>query len=110
MLTQQQIIRSQRFCGWFFIFLGVLSLDLSCLHYYLERWGLAAMMLPGVLFCGVLGRLAITRAVPRSHLSGGSDGLSGAGKPVPFSPAPTHHLQAAKDLPPSDKTHSLPKD
>jgi hypothetical protein len=110
MRTQQQIIRSQRFCGWFFIFLGVLSLALSCLHFYLGRWGLAAMLLPGVLFCGVVGRLAISGAVRRSRLAGGSDGLSGAGKPVPVSPAPTHHLQAAKDLPPSEKTHSLPKD
>ena len=33
-----------------------------------------------------------------------------AGKPVPLKPSPTHHLVAAKDLPPSDITHSLPKD
>jgi len=32
------------------------------------------------------------------------------GKPVPVAPVPTHHLEAAKDLPPSDKTHSLTKD
>ena len=110
MRTQQQIIRSQRLCGWFFIFLGVLSLALSCLHFYLGRWGLAAMMLPGVLFCSVVGRLAITGAVERSRMSGGSAEESGAGKLVPVIPAPTHHLHAGKDLPPSDKTHSLPKD
>ena len=68
------------------------------------------MMLPGVLFCSVVGRLAITGAVERSRMSGGSAEESGAGKLVPVSPAPTHHLHAGKDLPPSDKTHSLPKD
>ena len=33
-----------------------------------------------------------------------------AGKPVPLKPCPSHHLVAAKDLPPSDKTHCFPKD
>ena len=33
-----------------------------------------------------------------------------AGKPMPVGPTPPHHLAAAKDLPSSDKTHSLPKD
>jgi hypothetical protein len=37
-------------------------------------------------------------------------GESEAGKPVPVGPKPTHHLVAAKDLPPSDKTHSYPRD
>jgi hypothetical protein len=46
----------------------------------------------------------------RSGGGGDSTGESEAGKPVPVKPAPTHHLQAAKDLPPSDNTHSLPKD
>ena len=42
--------------------------------------------------------------------SSGSSGLSGAGKPAPLKPAPTHHLAAAKEWPPSDETHSFPKD
>ena len=33
-----------------------------------------------------------------------------AGKPVPLKPRPSHHLVAAKDLPPLDKTHCFPKD
>jgi len=33
-----------------------------------------------------------------------------AGKPVPVKPSPRHHLIAAKDLPPSEKTHCFPKD
>lgn len=37
-------------------------------------------------------------------------GLSDSAVPVPTKPAPTHHLVAAKELPPSDKTQSLRKD
>ena len=33
-----------------------------------------------------------------------------AGKPVPVTPSPKHHLVAAKSLPPLDKTHVFPKD
>lgn len=40
----------------------------------------------------------------------GGSGRVGLGVPVPVSPWPTHHLQAAKDLPPSEKTQSSPKD
>ena len=39
-----------------------------------------------------------------------SAGLEYAGKPVPRNPSPTHHLTAAKALPPSDKTYLFPKD
>ena len=110
MRTQQQLIRSQRFCGWFFVCLGVLSLFLAPVSFYQAHWINGAMLLFGVVFCSVVGKLAIAGAIRRSRPSGGSDGLSGAGKLVPVGPPPTHHLQAAKDLPPSDTTHSLPKD
>lgn len=33
-----------------------------------------------------------------------------AGKPAPLIPRPTHHLAAAKELPPSEKTQSYPHD
>jgi hypothetical protein len=33
-----------------------------------------------------------------------------AGKPSPLMPSPTHHLMAAKALPPSDETFLFPKD
>ena len=33
-----------------------------------------------------------------------------AGRPVPVKPSPRHHLVAAKDLPPSEKTHCYPRD
>src|SRR6516162_6854439 len=37
---------------------------------------------------------------------GENPGLSFAGKPVPIRPTPTHHLVAAKEFPPSNKTQS----
>jgi hypothetical protein len=37
---------------------------------------------------------------------GEAAGFSFAGKPVPIRPTPTHHLVAAKEFPPSDKTQS----
>jgi hypothetical protein len=59
----------------------------------------------------VLKGLCSVRALrERRGGSGGSSGLWGAGKPAPLKPSPTHHLAAAKEWPPSDKTHSWPKD
>ena len=109
MRSQQSIIRSNRICGRFFVFLALLSFTLSCFHFCLGRSGLAAVLLPGVLFFGSIGWLVLTGTVRIFPRAGGL-GMEGAGKPVPLRPAPTHHLAAAKDLPPSDKTHSLPKD
>lgn len=109
MRSQQSIIRSNRICGRFFIFLALLSFALACVHFYIGRWGLALAMLPGVFFFGGVGWLVLigtARIFPR----GGGSGLDGAAKPMPVSPTPSHHLVAAKDLPPSDKTHILPKD
>ena len=110
MRTQQQFIRSQRLCGWFFVFLGALSLVLAPISFYQAHWINGAMLLFGVVFCSVVGKLAIAGAIRRSWPPGGATGLSDAGKLVPVGPAPVHHLQAAKDLPPSDNAHSLPKD
>lgn len=45
-----------------------------------------------------------------SRLGDESAGLEYAGKPVPRKPSPTHHLVAAKALPPSDGTYLFPKD
>jgi hypothetical protein len=56
-------------------------------------------------------KILIFRKFLAGHGPGGSgSGTSTAGKPVPVRPAPTHHLKAAKHLPPSDKTDSFPKD
>ena len=37
---------------------------------------------------------------------GENPGLSFAGKPIPVRPMPPHHLVAAKEFPPSEKTES----
>jgi hypothetical protein len=46
----------------------------------------------------------------RSRQSGEDPGASYAGVRVPVKPIPPHHLMAAKEFPPSDKTHTFPKD
>ena len=60
----------------------------------------------GVVWAYGSARSSGTQAGP----SPGSAPPDDAGKPVPVKPPPTHHLVAAKDLPPSDKAHSFPKD
>jgi hypothetical protein len=42
--------------------------------------------------------------------SGEAPGSEYAGVPLPVGPTPPHHLQAAKEFPPSERTHSVPKD
>ena len=112
MRSHQSILRSNRICGSFFLFLGALSAVLSCFAFRAGDWWLAALLLFGVCFSGFVGWIAVTSTAPLTQTGGssGGRGFSEAGKPVPVRPAPTHHLTAAKDLPPSDKTHSLPKD
>jgi hypothetical protein len=55
-----------------------------------------------ILFVGRLFK----RRLRRGGRDGGNPGLSFSGKPVPIRPTPTHHLVAAKEFPPSDKTQS----
>jgi len=53
------------------------------------------------------------RSVPVGRSRGDSEGNSGRfrlGKPVRVGPTSPHHLVGAKEFPPSDKTHSYPKD
>ena len=51
------------------------------------------------------------RASWKLRSRGGADpGAFENRKPAPIRPSPTHHLTALKDLPPGDRTHSLPKD
>jgi hypothetical protein len=45
-----------------------------------------------------------------SRPSGEGPGACYAGALVPVKPTPPHHLVAAKEFPPSDRTHSFPKD
>jgi hypothetical protein len=104
-------IRSQRGCGRFFIYLLALSIGLACFNLYNGRWGTALRLVPGMVCFGGISWWAFFDA----DANQGPDreqgsGTSEAGKPVPVGPNPTHHLVAAKDLPPSDKTHSYPQD
>ena len=109
MRSQQSIVRSNRICGRLFVCLALLSFALGCVQFCLGRWGLVSALLPGVLFFGWIGWLVLADTVDTFPHPGGA-GMEGAGKPVPVKPTPTHHLAAAKDLPPSDKTQALPKD
>jgi hypothetical protein len=113
MRSQESIVRSGRNCGWFFITWAVISLLLSLYYFHLGRWGFGLQLFAGSLFFGWIGWCA-GRVKLVSHRpgpdEGGSNRTGSAGKPVPVNPTPIHHLIAAKDLPPSDKTHSWPKD
>lgn len=63
----------------------------------------------GTVWFGFLGWVALG-SVTLPTCSHDDPGFSNSHKPARIKPGPTHHLQGAKDLPPSDKTHSLPKD
>ena len=65
-------------------------------------------LLAAAVFFVLIGWAAVTNLVSYSQDGGGGKEL--AGDLVPVRPSPTHHLAAARDLPPSDKTHTLPKD
>ena len=47
---------------------------------------------------------------PRTDPPGENNRPPDAGKPAPVSPSPTHHLVAAKSLPPGDAVHVFPAD
>jgi hypothetical protein len=112
MRSQQTLMAWSRICGLFLIFLAVFDLAISLSYFYQWHWLVSSSLLPAIAFVFYLGCVAIVapgRGFRASH-GGGGAGLEEAGVPVPIRPAPTHHLVAAKDLPPSPKTHSLPKD
>ena len=92
---------------WFFQLACLVGL--SVVYYSEGRWGLASLVLLGVVSAIVIVWLGLIVPVRVSRGSG-SAGLESAGKPVPVRPAPTHHLAAAKDLPPSKRTHLLLQD
>jgi hypothetical protein len=52
----------------------------------------------------------LTASRSRRRPDGSGLGLFTLGKPVQVGPAPTHHLVAAKEFPPSDKTRNYPRD
>lgn len=63
-----------------------------------------------VFFSGLAWWALSASALDRGPDPEQGSGRSEAGKPVPVGPNPTHHLVAAKDLPPSAKTHAFPND
>ena len=111
MRSQDNDIRSQRSCGRFFGSLVALSGGLACVNIYNGHWGIALELVPGMVFFSGLAWCAFSStAVGLGRDPEHGSGESEAGKPVPVGPNPTHHLVAAKELPPSDKTHSFPHD
>ena len=109
MRAHESINWSDRMWGVFLFFQLAYLVALSASYFSEGRWELASLLLLGVVVAAVIGGLALRATVRVSRDTGGA-GLEGAGKPVPVRPAPSHHLAAAKDLPPLEQTHSLPKD
>ncbi len=109
MQTEDRSIRQNHACGRLFIGLAAISAVLSWSAVSSKEWRDAVVLLLAVPLFGFIGWIGLTDTswFPKG---GGRGGKSEAGKPVPLRPSPIHHLVAAKDLPPSDKTHSLPMD
>src|SRR5262245_37306489 len=110
MRSQESIIRSQRSCGRFFLFLVALSVALAGINLYNGSWRTALKLVPGMVLLSGIAWWAISTPKTQGSDEDDGPGVSEAGKPVPVVPNPTHHLVAAKDLPPSDKTHLFPAD
>jgi hypothetical protein len=111
MSSEENEIQSQRVCGRFFGSLVAVSAGLACVNIYNGHLGTALELVPGMVFFSALAWCGFSSTT----VSLGPDPEPGAGpheagKPVPVGPNPRHHLVAAKDLPPSDKTHSYPHD
>ena len=111
MRSQQSLMAWSRICGLFLIFLAVFDVGMSVSYFYQWRWWVSLAILPGDVFVFFIGWLAYSASRPGFRGTGdGGAGFAGAGVPVPVRPTPTHHLVAAKDLPPSRRTHLLPRD
>jgi hypothetical protein len=110
MYTEDSSIRSCRACGGFFFVLAVVSAIMSCFAFHSKDWWQVLGLVAAALFLGLIGWAAVTNTFSSSRREGGSRGKSEAGLPVPVKPSPKHHLTAAKELPPSDRTHSFQKD
>jgi hypothetical protein len=106
MRSQISIGRSNRFSGRFFVFLALFCVILSCVSLYARNFPVA---ITGLFPIAVFGAIAwlILKSTERIFPSAGDSGLQGTGNLVPLRPAPTHHLAAAKEFPPSDTTHSV---
>jgi hypothetical protein len=109
--SEQNYIRTLRTCGRFFGSLVALSAGLACINVYNDRWGTALELVPGMLLFSALAWSAFSTPAPANRAEPDAGlATSDACKPVPVGPHPTHHLAAAKHLPPSDKTDSFRHD
>lgn len=78
---------SNRVSGGFFIFLAACSAYLASFALVAGNWWLAAWLIFGIIYCGFLGWIALSRVVPQARPQSGGNGgnggrgLEGAGKP-----------------------------
>ena len=111
MYSEEDNLLLLKTCGRFFFFLAALAFAVGFLQLCQGQWAPALGSLLGVSIFAWLAWWAL--AAPTIGRDSGfqdNPGFAGAGKPVPIGPAPTHHLAAAKEFPPSDKTRSFPID
>lgn len=111
MPSEQDYLHSLRTCGRFFGSLVALSAALACISIYNDDWATALQLVPGMIFFSALTWSALSTSAPNQRAETDSGpATSDARKPVPVGPSPTHHLAAAKYLPPSDRTDSFRHD
>ena len=105
-MGSQSIGRSNRTCGRVFVFLALLCVVLSCVSFYARNFQVAVT---GLFPISVFAAIAwlVLKSAERIFPSAGDSGLQGTGNLVPLRPSPSHHLAAAKEFPPSDRTHSF---
>jgi len=109
-------------CGIFFMFLAGMSSGFFIYAMVAGPALVAWLQLACTLIMGFLGWYTIKLTFEKMRTPvlvesrGGDDrgpdasGLVGAGKLAPIKPQPPHHLVAMKDLPPGDRTNSVPRD
>lgn len=95
MRPEQNMVRRHKSQVFFFMFLAVASLALSLGSFASSQWGSSLLWAPLVFAFAFVAWKSLSR--PRAD--GTSSGLTGAGRPAPINPAPTHHLIAAKAIP-----------
>ena len=109
MQSQESVNVSLRSSGRFFLLLVAVSLVFAFINFYQGLWSNALRLVPGMLVFGGLAWWALA-GIARKNNPEQPAGGEEAGVLVPAGRGPTHHLVAAKDLPPSDRTHTFPKD
>src|ERR1041385_8327737 len=99
MRSEQNTVRQQ---GLFFMFLAAGSLAILLGSLASGQWASALLWVPVAFAFGLLVWRAVRSSLSRRRPGGTSPEQTGAGRPVPVKPTPTHHLVAAKAMPPTD--------